>query len=205
MYEDSPFRKCSTTTCCSNYTYVYKDFALGSGGGSDGGSFGSGGGGTFGSGGGSGGEYGYGSGGYGGGYGYGDGTGMYGDMYPPYRRSDITHLSMIEGVMFRGTFVPDSDTSSVSPSSPNPIPPHETLNNEVHHHDFSSSKDDPPGTFEKDGDKDQIFWPKSRPGGPGGKNFYRPACKYCVFVCSFPACVREKGPSRCTDAFAATW
>jgi hypothetical protein len=70
MYEDSPLRKCSTTTCCSNYTYVYKDFDLGSGGGSDGGPFGSGGGdwGPFGSGGG-----GSGGSGYGGGYGYGYG------------------------------------------------------------------------------------------------------------------------------------
>jgi hypothetical protein len=26
MHEDSPLRKCSTTTCCSNYTYAYQDF-----------------------------------------------------------------------------------------------------------------------------------------------------------------------------------
>jgi hypothetical protein len=26
MYEDSPLRKCSTTTCCSSYTYAYQDF-----------------------------------------------------------------------------------------------------------------------------------------------------------------------------------
>jgi hypothetical protein len=80
---------------------------------------------------------------------------------------------MNEGVMFRGIFVPDSDDSPVAPSSLNRIHPHETLSNAVHLHDFSSTKDEPPGTFEKDGDNDQILRPKSRPGGPGGKNFYR--------------------------------
>ena len=90
--------------------------------------------------------------------------------------------------MFRGIFVPDSDESNVesnvAPSSLNPIHQHENLGNVVHHHDFSSTKDEPPGTFEKDGDNDQIFLPKSRPGGPGGKNFYRyiPVTKSCVQV-----------------------
>ena len=30
MHEDSPLRKCSTTKCCSNYTYVYQDFFVAS-------------------------------------------------------------------------------------------------------------------------------------------------------------------------------
>jgi hypothetical protein len=32
MHEDSPLRKCSTTTCCSKYTYVYQPSGGGAGG-----------------------------------------------------------------------------------------------------------------------------------------------------------------------------
>jgi len=30
MHEDRPLRQCSTTTCCSNYTYAYQDFFVAS-------------------------------------------------------------------------------------------------------------------------------------------------------------------------------